>query len=97
LAQPQLQKWARCSTAVLPKMFTFREKLSQVPPVLEDFTMSRPLPENGLVLLLYIINALEVEGLLCLPQSMQPTWPQLYACFVLCCLFCTSRHPQLGF
>jgi hypothetical protein len=39
LAQPQLQKWARCSTAVFPKMFTFREKLSQVPPVPEYYNV----------------------------------------------------------
>jgi hypothetical protein len=33
LAQAQLQKWARSSTAVSPKMCRFREKLSQVSPV----------------------------------------------------------------
>jgi hypothetical protein len=40
LAHPQLQKWARCSIAVFPKIFTFREKLSQVPPVPEDYNVT---------------------------------------------------------
>jgi hypothetical protein len=39
LAQPQPQKWARCSRAVFPKMFTFREKWSQVPPVSENYNV----------------------------------------------------------
>jgi hypothetical protein len=42
LAQPQLQKWTRCSTAVFPKMFTFREKWSQVPPVLGNYNVTSP-------------------------------------------------------
>jgi hypothetical protein len=42
LAQLQLQKWARCSTAVFPKMFTFREKWSQVPPVPVDYNVMPP-------------------------------------------------------
>jgi hypothetical protein len=44
LAQPQLQKWARCSAAVFPKMFTFREKLSQVSPIPEDYNVTPPPP-----------------------------------------------------
>jgi hypothetical protein len=43
LAQPQLQKWARCSTSVFPKMFKFREKQSQVPPVLDNYNITLPL------------------------------------------------------
>jgi hypothetical protein len=45
LAQTQLQKWARCSTAVFPKMFTFREKLSQAPPVPEEYNVTPPTPK----------------------------------------------------
>jgi hypothetical protein len=44
LTQPQLQKWARCSTAVFPKMFMLRETLSQVPPFPEDHGVTPPLP-----------------------------------------------------
>jgi hypothetical protein len=43
LAQPQMQKWARASTAVFPNMFIFREKCSQVPPVPENYNVI-PLP-----------------------------------------------------
>jgi hypothetical protein len=44
-------------------MFTFREKLSQVPPVPEDYNVTlREMPLH-LVLLLYIINSLEVRGI----------------------------------
>jgi hypothetical protein len=46
LAHPQLQKWARCSIAVFPKIFTFREKLSQVPPVPEDYNVTLPSPRT---------------------------------------------------
>jgi hypothetical protein len=42
LAQPQLQKWARCSTTVFPKIFMFREKLSEVSPVPEDYNITPP-------------------------------------------------------
>jgi hypothetical protein len=42
LAQPQLQKWARCSTAVFPKIFMFKEKLSQVSPIPEDYSVTPP-------------------------------------------------------
>jgi hypothetical protein len=51
LAEPQLQKWARCSTAVFPKMFMFREKLSQVSPVPKDHDFT-PLPREMLLHLL---------------------------------------------
>jgi hypothetical protein len=42
LGQPKLQKWTRCSKTVFPKMFMFIEKLSQVPPVLEDYNVTPP-------------------------------------------------------
>jgi hypothetical protein len=41
MAQPQLQKWTRCSTAVFPKMFTFRE-MSQVYPVPKNYNATPP-------------------------------------------------------
>jgi hypothetical protein len=47
LAQPQLQKWAGCSTAVFPKMFMFREKLSQVPPLPNDYNVMAPPPRTA--------------------------------------------------
>jgi hypothetical protein len=61
-AQPQ--KWARCSTTVFPKMFMFREKQSQVPPVPENDNVTPPPPRTAapLILPLYIINSLQVEG-----------------------------------
>jgi hypothetical protein len=37
LAQPQVQMWGKCSTAVFPKMFRFREKLSKIFLVPEDY------------------------------------------------------------
>jgi hypothetical protein len=56
LAQPQLQKWARCSITVFPKMFTFREKLSQVSPVPDDYNVMPPPPITSPYLLpLFII------------------------------------------
>jgi hypothetical protein len=70
LAQPQLQKGARakCSTAVFPKVFTFREY---------NVTHTHPHPENcrsTSVFALYIINLLEVAGAVVhLHPSAQPT------------------------
>jgi hypothetical protein len=42
LAQTQWQKWARCSTAVFPKMFMLREKQSQVPPPPKNYNVKPP-------------------------------------------------------
>jgi hypothetical protein len=44
-------------------MFTFREKLSQVPPVPKDYNVAPPPREMSLHLLfpVYIINSLEVR------------------------------------
>jgi hypothetical protein len=54
--------WERCSTAVFPKMFMFREKLSKVSPVLEDYNV-RPLPrELPLHLVLTVYNKLTGSG-----------------------------------
>jgi hypothetical protein len=85
LAQPLLQKWVRCSTAVFPLMFKFREKRSQVRPDPENYKVMLPPPRTATPPLLppYIINLLEV---VCLHLSTQPTWPQLYACLVSCLL-----------
>jgi hypothetical protein len=47
LAQPQLQKWARCSTDVFPKMFKFRKKLSRVSPVPKDYNATLPAPRTA--------------------------------------------------
>jgi hypothetical protein len=58
-------------------------------------TMSRPLPREmplHLVLPLYIISTLEVGVLMCLHPSTQPTWLQLYACFVFCLLSFLHLH-----
>jgi hypothetical protein len=41
--QPQKRVRAKCSRAVLPKMFTFRMKQSQVSPVPENYNVT-PLP-----------------------------------------------------
>jgi hypothetical protein len=41
-----VQKWARCSTAVFPLMFTFREKLSQVPLVPQNYNVMPSSPEH---------------------------------------------------
>jgi hypothetical protein len=60
-------------------MFTFGE-MSQVPPV-----MSRPLPQESplhLLLLLYIINSLEVEG-----AGVSPSEHPAYLAPALC-MFC---------
>jgi hypothetical protein len=47
LAQPQLQKWARCSYSCFSLMFMFREKMSQVPPVPEDYNVMPLTPRNA--------------------------------------------------
>jgi hypothetical protein len=47
LTQSQLQKWARCSSVVFPKMFTFRENLSQVSLVPEDYNVTLPPPKTA--------------------------------------------------
>jgi hypothetical protein len=78
----------------------FGEKLSQF--LLFPRITVHPLPREMplcLVLLLYIINALEVaKGLVSLHLSTQPTWPQLYACFICYLFFPTSPiAPQLTF
>jgi hypothetical protein len=81
LAQPQLQKWARCSKAVFPLMFTFREKLSQV-LLFPRITWSHPLSQElhlHLVLPLYIINSLEVEG-----AGVSPSECPVYLAPALC-------------
>jgi hypothetical protein len=65
-------------------MFTFREKLSQVPPV-PEIAMSCPSPPElplHLLLPLYIINSLEVEG-----AGMSPSEHQAYLALALC-MFC---------
>jgi hypothetical protein len=53
-------------------------------------TVSHPLSQEllfHLVLPLYIINSLEVEGaVVCLHPNAQTTWPQLCACLVFCFL-----------
>jgi hypothetical protein len=64
--------------------------------------MSRALPQElllHLILSLYIVNLLEVEGaVVCLHLSTQPTWPQPCACLVFCLLsFLHLLFPQLGF
>jgi hypothetical protein len=71
LAQPQMQKWARYSTAVFPKMFTFREKQSQVPPVPENYNvMPPPLRTVAPLYFASVYNKLSGggrgEGLLCI-------------------------------
>jgi hypothetical protein len=46
--------------------------------------------------LLYTINSLEVvEAVVCLHQSTQATWPQLFCMFVFC-LFSITSSSQLG-
>jgi hypothetical protein len=90
LAQPQLQKWARCSTAVFPKILTFREKLSQVSPVPKDYSVTPPPPRKASpppAVTVYIKNSLEVEGVCVSPSESPPTWRYLYVCLVFCCLF----------
>jgi hypothetical protein len=47
LAQPQLQKWARCSKAIFPLMFTFGGKLSQVLHVPEHHYLTHPPLRNA--------------------------------------------------
>jgi hypothetical protein len=101
LAQPQLQKWARCSTAVFPKMFMFREKLSQLSPVPEDYNVTPPPPKMPLLLVLrlYIINSLEVEEAGVSP-SKRPAClaPALCMFGLLSVVFSgTFCCPQLGF
>jgi hypothetical protein len=103
LGQPQLHKWAGCSTAVFPLMFMFREKLSEVPLVSEDYhVMPPPLPPINalhLMLLLYIINSLEVEGVGVSPSEL-PAYlaPALCMYELLSVVFSgISCHPQLRF
>jgi hypothetical protein len=67
----------------------FVEKLSQVSPVAKGIMVSQPLPQEvplHPVLLLYLINTLELGRVVCVHLSTQPTWPQLYTCFVFCLL-----------
>jgi hypothetical protein len=82
LAQPQQQKWVRCSTAL---MFTCREKLSQVPPIPEDYNVMPLPPTNASSPSVVTVYKLTGGGG-CLHLSTQPTWPQLYACLVFCLL-----------
>jgi hypothetical protein len=91
----------RCSTAVFFfNVYIWREAVTGSSCSQRSHCLPHP-PEMPvcLMLLLCIINALEAAGLVCLNQSTQPTWPQLYACFVHCLL--SFLHlplpPQLGF
>jgi hypothetical protein len=81
-------------------MFTFGEKLSQVPPVPEDHGVTPPPRESPLrlVLLLYIINALEEEGAAVFPFERPAYLAQPFACLsAVCCLSYIYHLPQLGF
>jgi hypothetical protein len=80
LAQPQLQKRARCSTAVFPKMFMFREKQSQVHLVPENYHVMPPPPRAAAPPHFATVS---VEHL---HPSAQSTWPQLCARLVFCLL-----------
>jgi hypothetical protein len=101
LAQPQLQKWARCSTALFPNMFTFREKLSQVPPVPKDYNVtSPPLRIASLSLVVTVHNKLAGGGggwwvsirTLSLPgPSFMHVWSSV------CCLFWHLPLPPVRF
>jgi hypothetical protein len=88
LTQPQLQKWARCSTATFPLMFVFREKLSQVPPVPKYCNvMPPPLRIISLPHVVTLYNKLTGgEGGWCVSINTQPTWPQIYSCLIFCLL-----------
>jgi hypothetical protein len=85
-------------------MFTFREKWSQVPPVPEDYNVTAPPTPHPremplhLLLLLYIIKALEVEGASLSPSEHPAYLPPALCMFGLLSVvfFGTSHHPQLG-
>jgi hypothetical protein len=88
LAWPQLQKWAKCSTVVFPKMFTLRSchSLQKL-----RITMSSPLSQElllHLMLWLYIINSLDMEVAGVSP-SEHPAYlaPALWMFCLVCCLF----------
>jgi hypothetical protein len=78
-------------------MFTFRERLSQVPPVPKNYNVM-PLPQElplHLILPLYIINSLEVEV-----AGVSPSECPAYLASALCMFgllsvvfFCISHCP----
>jgi hypothetical protein len=96
LAQPQLQKWARCSTAVFPLMFTFREKLSQVPPVPENYNVTSPPPRTAsLPCVATVHNKLTGGGegwCVSIRAHSLPGPSFMHVWSSVCCLFCISRH-----
>jgi hypothetical protein len=95
LAQPQLQKWARCSTAVFSfNVYIQRDVVTSSSCYRELQCHATPSQELRFHL---ILNLLEVERA-GVSLSAQPTRPQLYACLVFCLLsFGISCHPQLRF
>jgi hypothetical protein len=100
MAQPQVQKWARCSTAVFPLVFTFREK-PRVPPVPEDYnTTPPPLRMASPPCVVTVYNKLTGSGWVRVSPSEHPAY--LAPAFGVFCLLSVvfsriSRHPQLGF
>jgi hypothetical protein len=101
LAQPQLQKWARCSTAAFPKMFTCRKKQSQIPPVPNNYNVS-PLPPRTAApsCVVTVYNKLAGGGggwcvSILVPSLPGPSFVHVWSS--VCCPFCISHCPQLGF
>jgi hypothetical protein len=91
LVQSQLQKKARCSTAIFPKMFMFREVL----PVPKNYNVTPPLPQElpfHLVLPLYMINSLAVEV-----ASVSPGPSFMHVWSSVCCLFLHLPLPLVRF
>jgi hypothetical protein len=100
LAQPQLQKWGRCNTAVFPKMFMFREKLSQVSPVPQDYNITPPSLRTAAPLQFATVykNSLEMEGpgvSIRAPSLPGPSFMHVWSS--VCCLFQHLPLPQLRF
>jgi hypothetical protein len=100
LAQPQLQKRARCSSAVFPNMFTFREKQSWVPPAPDNYNVTPPPPRAAVPpRFATVYNKLAGGGgACCVSPSKHLAYlaPALCTFGLLSYLFCISRCPQLG-
>jgi hypothetical protein len=101
LAQPQLLKWARCSTGVFLRCLCSKRSRHRI-LLFPRITMSRPLPRESplhLVLRLYIKNSLEVEEAGVSP-SEHPAYlaPALHMFGLLSVVFSgISHHPPVRF
>jgi hypothetical protein len=89
LAQPQLQKWARCSTTDFSfNVYVWREAVTGS-SCSKDHGATPPPPRNAsLPRVATAYNKLTGGGggwCVSIP-AYKPTWPQLYACFVFCLL-----------